>query len=116
MAFLGDAVYEVYARNHLMLAGDQNADRLHKKAIRYVCADGQAKAVRSLMEDYLSEEEIALVKRARNRKTASKSRSADAVTYKMATAFEALLGYLYLEGQTERLEDIVREAFKRIEE
>ncbi|MDD6043855.1 MAG: ribonuclease III domain-containing protein [Eubacteriaceae bacterium] len=116
LAFLGDAVYEVYARNHLMLAGDQNADRLHKKAIRYVCADGQAKAVRSLMEDYLSEEEIALVKRARNRKTASKARSADAVTYKMATAFEALLGYLYLEGQTERLEDIVREAFKRIEE
>lgn len=116
LAFLGDAVYEVYARNHLMLAGDQNADRLHKKAIRYVCADGQAKAVRSLMEDYLSEEEIALVKRARNRKTASKARSADAVTYKMATAFEALLGYLYLEGQTGRLEDIVREAFRRIEE
>ena len=96
--------------------GDQNADRLHKRAIRYVCAAGQDKAVRVLMDEFLTDEEIALVKRARNRKTATKARSADAVTYKMATAFEALLGYLHLSGKTERLEAIVEEAFRIIED
>lgn len=116
LAFLGDAVYEVYVRNHLMENGDQNADRLHKRAIRYVCAAGQDKAVRVLMDEFLTDEEIALVKRARNRKTATKARSADAVTYKMATAFEALLGYLHLSGKTERLEAIVEEAFRIIED
>ena len=116
LAFLGDAVYEVYVRNHLMENGDQNADRLHKRAIRYVCAAGQDKAVRVLMDEFLTDEEIALVKRARNRKTATKARSADAVTYKMTTAFEALLGYLHLSGETERLEAIVEEAFRIIED
>ena len=116
LAFLGDAVYEIYARKYVMDSGQQNADRLHKAAIKYVCAAGQAKAVKSLMADFLSEEEVGLIKRARNRKTASKARSADAVTYKLATAFEALMGFLYLDGQSQRLEEVVLEALKRIEE
>ena len=116
VAFLGDAVYEIYARKYVMDSGQQNADRLHKAAIKYVCAAGQAKAVKSLMADFLSEEEVGLIKRARNRKTASKARSADAVTYKLATAFEALMGFLYLDGQSQRLEEVVLEALKRIEE
>ena len=116
LAFLGDAVYEIYARKYVMDSGQQNADRLHKAAIKYVCAAGQAKAVKSLMADFLSEEEVGLIKRARDRKTASKARSADAVTYKLATAFEALMGFLYLDGQAQRLEEVVLEALKRIEE
>ena len=116
LAFLGDAVYEIYARKYVMDSGQQNADRLHKAAIKYVGAAGQAKAVKSLMADFLSEEEVGLIKRARNRKTASKARSADAVTYKLATAFEALMGFLYLDGQAQRLEEVVLEALKRIEE
>ena len=116
LAFLGDAVYEIYARKYVMDSGQQNADRLHKAAIKYVCAAGQANAVKSLMADFLSEEEVGLIKRARNRKTASKARSADAVTYKLATAFEALMGFLYLDGQAQRLEEVVLEALKRIEE
>ena len=116
LAFLGDAVYEIYARKYVMDSGQQNADRLHKAAIKYVCAAGQAKAVKSLMADFLSEEEVGLIKRVRNRKTASKARSADAVTYKLATAFEALMGFLYLDGQSQRLEEVVLEALKRIEE
>ena len=107
LAFLGDAVYEIYARKYVMDSGQQNADRLHKAAIKYVCAAGQAKAVKSLMADFLSEEEVGLIKRARNRKTASKARSADAVTYKLATAFEALMGFLYLDGQSQRLEEVL---------
>ncbi|MGN0659766.1 MAG: Mini-ribonuclease 3 [Emergencia sp.] len=116
LAFLGDAVYEIFVRKHVMEAGPQNADMLHKAAIRYVCAAGQAQAVKSLMADFLTEEEISLVKRARNHRTASKARSADAVTYKLATAFEALLGFLYLDGQEERLAEIAAEAIRRIGE
>lgn len=115
LAFLGDAVYEVYIRKHIMDFGEQNADRLHRMAVRYVRADGQAKAVKALMDGFLSEDEIRLVKRARNHKTSSKARSVDAVTYKLATAFEALIGYLYLDGQKERLSAIMRQAVKEIE-
>ena len=104
LAFLGDAVYEVYIRKHIMDFGEQNADRLHRMAVRYVRADGQAKAVKALMDGFLSEDE-----------TSSKARSADAVTYKLATAFEALIGYLYLGGQKERLSAIMRQAVKEIE-
>ena len=116
LAFLGDAVYEVYARKHVMETGEMRADKLHRMAVKYVCADGQAKAVKSMMNDFLTEEEIRLVKRARNHKTTSKARSADPVTYKLATAFEALVGYLELAGDKERLEMVVAEALKRIEE
>lgn len=116
LAFLGDAVYEVYARNHVMEDGCQRADQLHRMAVKYVCADGQAKAVKSLMQDFLTEEEIKLVKRARNHKTTSKARSADPVTYKLATAFEALIGYLHLAGDAARMEAVIAEALRRIEE
>lgn len=116
LAFLGDAVYEVFIRKYVMETGQQNADVLHKMAIKYVCAAGQAKAVKSLMGDFLTEEEIGVVKRARNRKSISRTRSADAVTYKLATAFEALLGYLSLGDEQERMQAIMEEAVKRIEE
>lgn len=115
LAFLGDAVYEVYIRKHVMETGQQNADRLHRAAVRYVRADGQARALKALMDGFLSEEEVRLVKRARNHKTASKARSADTVTYKLATAFEALVGFLYLDGQEQRLGEIIEQAIKEIE-
>ena len=115
LAFLGDAVYEVYVRKYVMETGQQNADALHKMAIKYVCANGQAKAVKSMMNDFLTEEEVRLVKRARNRKSISRTRSADAVSYKLATAFEALLGYLQLNEDYERAEQVMEEAVRRIE-
>jgi len=117
LAFLGDAVYEIYARKHVMETGQQNADKLHRMAIRYVCADGQALALKALMDGFLTEEEIVLVKRARNHKFTSRTRSTDAVTYKYATAFEALVGWLYLaEDGNARMEEIISEGFKKIEE
>lgn len=112
---MGDAVYELFVRQRVLETGQRNADMLHRLSVSYVRAEAQAAAVKSLMEDFLSEEETALVKRARNHKSISKSRSAGPVAYKLATAFEALLGYLYLDGQQERLEQVVEEAMGRIE-
>ncbi len=115
LAFMGDAVYELYVRKHVMEQGLFRADMLHRAAVRYVRAESQAMAVKSLMKDFLTEEETELVKRARNHKSVSKARSAGPVAYKLATAFEALLGALYLQGQEERLREICGQAVERIE-
>ena len=117
LAYIGAAVYEIYIRKHCIEGGQHNVDALHKKAVKFVRADGQALAVKTMMrEEFLTEEEVSLVKRARNHKSASKPKNADPVIYKLATAFEALLGYLHLEGDTQRLEEIVAKAIAIIEE
>ncbi len=133
LAYIGDAVYEIYVREHVLgqnLRGmDKNfgahVDALHKRAIRYVRADGQAKAVKAMLnEGFLGDEEAALVRRARNHKTASKPKNADAMDYKYATAFEALIGFWHLSAQAggsrgedakQRMETIITHAFKIIE-
>lgn len=114
LAFIGDAVYSVYVRRHVLSLEKSDSDRMHRMAVSYVRAEAQAAAVRALMDepDRLSAEMQALVKRARNRKSHSKPRHADAVTYKWATAFEALIGYLYLDGETGLMEEIIREAIR----
>ena len=91
-------------------------DALHKRAVRYVREAGQAAALKAMMNSgFLSDEEMSIAKRARNHKTASKPKNADAMDYKYATAFEALIGYLHLEGREERLEEIISEAFEIID-
>lgn len=103
LAYLGDAVYEVAIRKYIMETGQYHADRLHQIAVRYVRAEGQAMAIKKIMDE-LTEEEQALVRRARNRKITSKPRNMNPVTYKWATAFEAFIGYLHLTEQQERLD------------
>ncbi len=111
LAFLGDAVYEVYVRKHVLAGGQIHADRLHRLAVRYVCADGQATALKAMMTaGFLTEDELALVRRARNHRSASKPKNADPVVYKLATAFEALLGALYLAQEQERLTEVMAKA------
>ena len=129
LAYIGDAVYEIYVRERVLAASGQpgrvqaqgspqaqgfrqaekerqkaafgaHVDALHKRAIRYVRADGQAKALRAMMRDgFLTAEEEALVRRARNHKSASKPKNADAMDYKYATALEALIGYWHLKAR-----------------
>lgn len=111
LAFLGDSVYETYVRNHVIAKGQVNADLLHKAAVRFVRAEAQSDALKALMDE-LSDEEQSLVKRARNKKISTKPKNADPVVYKWATAFEALIGFLYLSKQQERMEEII---FKTIE-
>lgn len=114
MAYMGDAVYEKYVREKLLVEGTARVDNLHKKAVNYVRAQAQAKAIRDMF-DQLTDKEQALVKRARNHKFHSKAKNADPITYKWATAFEALVGYTYLAEDQERLEWIVSKAFEIIE-
>ena len=114
LAYIGDAVYEVYVRRHVLQSGQANADKLHQMAVKYVRAEGQAKALKAIY-DGLSREEQDLVKRARNRKTTSKPQNADPVIYKLATAFEALLGYLYMADDQKRINEVLNLAFSAIE-
>jgi len=109
LAFMGDAVFEAHVREHLLEKGQVHADKLHREAVVFVRAEAQAFFIKTLLEE-LSEEELALVKRARNRKSASKPKNADPVDYKWATAFEALIGYLYLNRKAERLLEIMEKA------
>lgn len=115
LAYVGDAVYELYIRRHVFALGEIHADRLHQAAVKYVRAEAQADAVKALTDD-LTEDEVLLVKRARNKKITSKPKNADPVIYKWATAFEALIGYLYLSGNSQRLEEVIRKAIDHIEE
>lgn len=121
LAYMGDAVYEVYVRKHVLETGSSHSDVLHREAVRYVSAEGQAKAVKTLMDGILTDEELSLVKRARNHKASSSKKSkaskkgSDIITDKLATAFEALMGQLYLKGDTDRLEELIHKSFEIIE-
>ncbi len=115
LAYLGDAVYEVFVREKVLSSDSAHVDRLHAKAVKYVRAEGQAYALKNMFDE-LSEEEQLLVKRARNRKITSKPKNADPVVYKLATAFEALAGYLYLSARTDRLREIFERAIRIIDE
>ncbi|MDD2483970.1 MAG: ribonuclease III domain-containing protein [Eubacteriales bacterium] len=114
LAFMGDAVFEMRVRAHLLEKGEIHADRLHKEAVRFVKAEAQAELLKAMLSD-LSEEELALVKRARNRKSATKPKNADPVDYKWATAFEALLGHLFLAEKNDRLEELIQKAISYVE-
>lgn len=115
LAYIGDAVYEVYVRKRLFEGLSANTRILHRAAIRYVSAAGQAQALKAMFDD-LTEEEQRLVKRARNHRSATKPKNADPVEYKWATAFEALLGYLHLAGEEERFLELAAKAWDILSE
>ena len=114
LAYMGDTVYEVYVRQYVLEKDSVDVNKQNRLAIKFVRAEGQAYAIKKMLPN-LTEEEQLLVKRARNRKITSKPQNVKPVTYKLATAFEAFIGYLYLSGQKERLEEIVKEAIELID-
>ncbi len=115
LAFIGDAVYELFVRERLFDSyRKKRPDLMHRSAVAYVKAPAQCEAVKRLIAcELLSEEELALVKRARNHRVATKAKNASMVEYKWATAFEALIGYLYLSGQKERLKEIMEAGYEQ---
>lgn len=105
-AYVGDAVYELYVRNYLVNTTKLNPHSLHIEAIKYVKAEAQAQILEKLMND-LSEEEKEIVRRARNTKNHHLPKNSNVQEYRYATAFESLIGYLYLTKQHKRLKQIL---------
>lgn len=102
LAYIGDAVFELYVRTFLVDHFDGGSGKLHGHGIQLVCAEAQADYLKELNAD-LTDVEANIVRRARNEHPRSMPRHANPVTYRYATAFEALIGYLWLTGQFERI-------------
>jgi len=108
LAYLGDAIYEIYVRKHLINKGIVKVNDLQKESVKYVSAKGQSSYLKLMIEKgFLKESEIIIIKRARNHKGTSHPKNTDIVTYKYATGLESLIGYLYIENNNERIEEIM---------
>lgn len=111
LAYMGDAIYEVYIREHLLKEGQVKPQQLHKQAIQFVSGKAQAQVVLYWLENgTLSEEEERVVARGRNAKSGSIPKNISVQTYRYSTAFEALLGYHYLLNNQDRLNELMEKA------
>jgi len=110
LAYIGDAIYEVIVRTALVEKGNAPVNTLHKRASKLVKAEAQKDAFFRIKEQ-LSEEEMAVFKRGRNAKSYTSAKNASIGDYRIATGYEALFGYWYLSGQTERMLEMAKVAF-----
>ena len=114
LALIGDGVFEIFIRSYILTQNTAlSANKIHVKAIRYVKAKSQS-CIMHEIEELLTEEEEAVYKRGRNAKSPTVPKNADVRDYRMATGFEALVGYLYLSGNKERLEFIFNKSIEII--
>ena len=105
LAYLGDTIYENYVRHYLINKGIGNVNDLQTASINYVSAKSQAKFLEKLLEEeFFSEDEISVIKRARNYKSNSHPKNTDIITYKHATSLEAVIGYLDMIGKKDRID------------
>ena len=111
LAYIGDAIYEVIVRTVLVEKGNAPVNTLHKRASKLVKAEAQKDAFFRIKE-LLSEEEMAVFKRGRNAKSYTSAKNATIGDYRIATGYEALYGYWYLSGQTERMLTMAQKAME----
>ena len=114
LAFIGDGVYELFVRSRIVGHTNAPAGKLHKLCVKYVKAGAQAEAMKAIM-DILTEEEMWIYKRGRNAKSPTVPKNADVTEYRLATGFEALIGYLYLEGRETRIAELCKISMEAIE-
>lgn len=114
LAYIGDAVYELYVRTHIMKDENLPVNTLHKTATGYVKAKAQSDIIHHL-ENELTETELAVYKRGRNAHSHTSAKNADIVDYRHATGFEALIGYLYLSKSEQRLYYLLNKSVKFID-
>ena len=108
LAYLGDTIYEDYINEYLIKKGYSKVNDLQQAAIKYVSAKAQAEFLKKLVnEKFFYEEEMEIIRRARNHKGMSHKRNCDIVTYRHATGLEALIGYLKLDNRIERINEIM---------
>lgn len=112
LAYIGDAVYEVVIRTVIVERANKAANELHKKSVKFVQAGTQAAMVMAL-QDVLTEDELAVFKRGRNAKSNTSAKNASITDYRKATGFEALIGFLYLMDDMDRVLFLVKEGIAR---
>lgn len=105
LAYIGDAVYDILVRERLVCIANRPVNKLHNNAAKIVNAKFQAKAVVHLMPEF-TEKEVNIFKKGRNAHTNHKAKNASEGDYHYATGLEAVFGYLYLDGQLERLKEL----------
>lgn len=111
LAYMGDAIYEVYVREHLLDSGQVKPNQLHQRAIKFVSGKAQATIILHWLETkHLTEEEEKVVTRGRNAKSGTIPKNISVQTYRYSTAFEALIGYHYLMKNEVRLQQLLQEA------
>ena len=113
-AYIGDAVYELYVRENLIENLNVKPNKLHIEAIKKVKASAQAKILME-MEDELSDEEKEIVRRTRNTKNHHLPKNSNVKEYMYATAYEGLIGYLYLTKKYERLNEILKKSLEKFD-
>ncbi|MBP5242583.1 MAG: Mini-ribonuclease 3 [Clostridia bacterium] len=113
LAFLGDAVYSLYVREKLCFSTDYKTGELQKLTSLQVSAHGQSELLERLRPLFTAEEEEIFL-RGRNAKKGTRSKSASVAEYNRSTGFEAVIGFLYITGQTERIDELLRESEERI--
>ena len=106
LAYIGDAAYELVIRSIIVEQGNAPVNKLHKRSSRLVKAKTQAEAAARLM-DVFTEEELAVYKRGRNARSHTMAKNAEMTDYRMATGFEAVMGYLHLKQDYERMVTLV---------
>ena len=116
LAYIGDCVYELVVRTVVIHHSKKAVNDLHKKAIKFVKAESQALMMQGLLdEEILTEEEITIYKRGRNTKSHTSAKNASIAAYRKATGFEALIGYLYVTNQMERILELTKIGLKYVE-
>ena len=113
LAYIGDAIYDLVIRSVVVERGNRSNNDLHKRVTRYVKAEAQSKMITALMDE-LTEEEEAVYRRGRNAKSYTMAKNASMSDYRRATGYEALMGYLYLTGQTSRMLALVKKGIDAV--
>lgn len=111
LAHIGDAIYEVVIRTMVLSKGNRQIEKVHKETIKYVNAKTQAEMADKMMP-HMTDEELDIYKRGRNAKSSTKAKNASIADYRKATGFEALMGFLYLKGETKRMLELIEEGMK----
>ncbi|MDD6879627.1 MAG: ribonuclease III domain-containing protein [bacterium] len=108
LAYLGDSIYETYIREFLINKKISNVNELQTKSIKYVSAKSQCEILKLLQDNnFLSIDEEKIIKRGRNNKKSGHPKNCDIITYKHATSFECLIGYLHLTNNDDRINEII---------
>ena len=113
LAYIGDCIYEIIVRTVVVERGNKSPQSLHKTVTKYVKAETQCELFQ-VLQDELTEEEMAVMRRGRNAKSFTTAKNASVSDYRKASGLEALFGYLYLSGQTERVVALLKSGLARI--